>query len=426
MIKTNNRQSFTLPLIVGLLALGFCTKLYHLGTPKIFYFDEVYHAFTATRFLHHDPKVFDPWAKPPEGRAYEWTHPPLSKLIMAGTMAIVGENSQGWRLGSVIFSTAAIALSGLLAMELGQSIFVALLTVFFLTFEGLTFVQGRIAMNDSYFIFFMLLTVIFYIRWRRKPESNLYRMLTGVGLGLALATKWTALYVFIIIALDLTACFIKTNKFPGKRLPIPEAVAWTIIPILIYIGSYTSLFLQGGTWDTFVELQKQMWYYHQQLTQTHPYQSVPWQWLLNLRPIWMHVDYTTPEKIGNIYNIGNSVILISGLYAIYWALWKQKDGKSWEVRFLALCYFMLWLPWSVSPRIMLFYHYLPAVPFLAIFLARWTEHLLTARKPATQRLGQGILAGSFIWFLLFYPHMTGIPMNPKFVNSVYHLFPGWK
>ncbi|MEO7161678.1 MAG: phospholipid carrier-dependent glycosyltransferase, partial [Bdellovibrionia bacterium] len=398
----------------------------HLGNPKAFYFDEVYHGFTATRFLHHDSKVFDPWAKSPEGVAYEWTHPPLSKLIMAGTMTIVGENSTGWRLGSVIFSTGAICLAGVLAVELGQTLSVALLTIFFLTFEGLTFVQGRIAMNDSYFIFFMLATVISYTRWRRSPDRLLYILFTGMGLGLSLATKWTALYIFLIIAVDIVACFITTNKFPGNRLPIKEAFAWTLLPGAIYLGSYSTLFLSGGTWANFVELQRQMWFYHQQLTQTHPYASVPWQWILNLRPIWMHVDYTNPERIGNIYNIGNSVILLSGLVAIYWGIWKQKEKKSWETRFLALCYFMLWLPWSISPRIMLFYHYLPAIPFLAIFLARWVDHLLKDLNSRTRWIGYGILAGSVMWFMLFFPHMTGIPMNPTFVNTVYYLLPGWK
>jgi dolichyl-phosphate-mannose-protein mannosyltransferase len=412
--------------IAGLLIFGFFLKLYRLDNPKTFYFDEVYHGFTATRFLHHDPKVFDPWAKSPEGVAYEWTHPPLSKLIMAGTMAIVGENSRGWRLGSTIFSTAAIGLAGLLAVELGQSLWIALLTVFFLTFEGLTFVQGRIAMNDSYFLFFMLLTVIFYNRWRRSPNNLLYIVCTGLGLGLSLATKWTAIYVFLIIAIDLIACFISTSRFPGNKLPIKEAIAWTLIPSAIYIGSYSTLFLAGGSWDTFVELQRQMWFYHQQLTQTHPYQSVPWQWILNLRPIWMHVDYSDPQKIGNIYNIGNSIILLSGLFAIYWGLCKQNEKKSWETRFLALCYFMLWLPWSLSPRIMLFYHYLPAVPFLAIFLARWVAHLLEDPQPKLKWLGHGILVGSILWFMLFFPHMTGIPVSPGFANSVYYFLPGWK
>jgi dolichyl-phosphate-mannose--protein O-mannosyl transferase len=408
----------------ALIFFGLTIKLYRLDLPKTYYFDEVYHAFTATRYLHGDPKVFDPWAKPPEGLAFEWTHPPLSKILMAEGMRIAGENSFGWRLGSVVFNTGAIALTGLLAIQLGFSPLVSLLTVFFMTLEGLTFVQGRIGMNDSYLIFFLLFTIMSYVQWRRNPRGWLPVLFTGVGLGLSLATKWTTLYLFIILALDLVITWVRTRQFPGNRLPIREAIAWTVIPVAIYIASYSFLFTSGGSWASFVELQRQMWYYHHLSTLKHPYSSEPWQWIFNLRPVWMYVDYSVPGKIGNIYNLGNSIVLITGLYSVYWTLFKRKIHLNWEVRFLALCYLMLWVPWIFSPRIMLFYHYLPAVPFLVIFLSHYVETLLSNEKSQLQ--GRAIIVASALWFVIFFPHMTAIVVNPTLASSVYELLPGWK
>lgn len=411
---------------LGLVFLGFFAKLYRLDYPQKFYFDETYHGFTATRFLHGDTNVFNPWVKQPADTAYEWTHPPLSKLVMATTMSVVGENSFGWRFGSVIFGTFAIALAGWLAFELFQSTSVSLLTVFFLTFEGLFFVQSRIAMNDIYFVCFALATFVSYVRWRRNPDGMIPLLLTGVSLGLALSCKWTGFYLFLIIAIDVGGSFIWTNRFPGGRLPWREVLAWSIVPAMVYLGSYSRLFTLGGNWDSFVELQRQMWRYHNGLTSTHSYQSVPWQWLLNVRPVWMHVDYSTPGKIRNIYNIGNSLILILGLVAFVRLVFEKKRQWTWELYFTALCYLMLWLPWSFSPRIMLFYHYLPAVPFLCIFLALWTDRLLRSRESRRHRFGVGVLVASALWFLVFFPHMTGLAVSPAFADAVYFTVPGWK
>ncbi len=428
-IKKKQKIAFKLShrrLIWLLLILGFAIKIYRLDYPNNFYFDEVYHGFTATRMLHHDPQVYDPWAKPPEGVAFEWTHPPLAKLLMAFNMAIVGESSFGWRLGSVLFGTLAIALSGIIAFELTASSLLALLTVFFLSFEGLIFVQARIAMNDSYFLSFALFTILCYLRWRKDPTSWRYILATGLGLGLAAATKWTTAYLFCIIAIDLCLGLAITRNFPGKRLPIREFFVWILVPIAVYLVSYLDMFLSGASWEQFVELQRQMFYYHSNLKATHSYQSLPWQWLFNLRPVWMHVDYQHQGMIQNIYNIGNSVVLLGGLFAVIRYMWNHRNiSWPWPWRFIALCYFMLWLPWSFSPRIMLFYHYLPAVPFLCMFLAQAVAEFLTSPSLTKQRLAKGLLVATVLWFLVFFPDMTGIAV-PERLAYIYFAIPSWR
>ncbi len=42
---------------------------------------------------------------------YEWTHPPLGKLIQAAGIAIFGFDPFGWRIMGVIFATLMIVLS---------------------------------------------------------------------------------------------------------------------------------------------------------------------------------------------------------------------------------------------------------------------------------------------------------------------------
>lgn len=403
------------------------TKLTRLSTPKDFYFDEVYHAYTATLYLHGDKEAYNPYAKAPEGKAVEWTHPPLSKLIMAGTMKVFGENSFGWRIGSVIFGTAAIVATAVLAYTLFHSLTIALLSMLLMSLETLVLAQSRVAMNDSYFVFFMLIGLISYVHFKREPSRLKPLYLTGIALGLSLATKWTALYIFVIIALDLTRDLVWKGRWPKGASFLHMVVALALLPALIYIASYAQFFILGWGWEDLGKLQSQMWNYHNNLTATHSYSSKPWQWLLNIRPVWMYVDYSVPDKIGNIYNLGNSVILFAGLYAVFATLFREKSGTgTWEKWFILLIYFALWMPWIVSPRIMLFYHYMPAIPALCIITARWLDQMLHAAQPRRHMIAKAVLVGAFVWFVLFYPHITAIRVPKGFADAVYFLIPSWK
>jgi dolichyl-phosphate-mannose-protein mannosyltransferase len=202
------------------------------------------------------------------------------------------------------------------------------------------------------------------------------------------------------------------------------AIAFIALPIGIYLLSYSHFFWLGYTWEEFVHLQKQMWWYHTNLKASHPYQSVPYQWIFNLRPVWMHVDYTrSPEMIANIYNVGNAIILYFGLASVILTIKEIYKKWSWQLWFCLVAYFMVWVPWSFSPRIMLFYHYAPAIPMLCILLSRQLEKfwLKDQKYPV-----YAVTALAFLWFTLFYPHHTDLHVPKAFAESVYFLIPSWR
>ena len=464
-MKKQNKKSTDAPLkswhwklAVGIILLGMGLKLVRLGIPNTFYFDEVYHAWTAELDLHNNREAYNPWNTISNNKtAVEWTHPPLSKLMMAGFMAIFGDDSFGWRIGSVLTNTAAILLASLLSFELFGSSFIALLTAYLLTIEGLMFAQSRIAMNDSYFIFFLLATLVFFVRWKKNLNDLLSLALSGIFMGLAVGTKWTGFYLVGIVGANVvytlfrdprfwnvsglsskgvgelrgnSATNVSASKAKERRLQIFRFLTvlgcLTVLPGLMYLLCYTQFFLQGWTWSDLLKLQDQMWSYHTRMKDSHPYQSTPFQWIFNLRPVWMYANWSDDgESAANIYNIGNSVILLSGLIAI---LSKVFTPKKWTraFGFVAFLYFGFWVPWIFSPRIMLFYHYLPAVPFLCIILACTLSEMLSGANVAAKRTAYTILAAATLWFVVFYPHQTAIEMPISFENKIYFALPSWK
>jgi Gpi18-like mannosyltransferase len=111
----------------------------------------------------------------------------------------VGDLSAGWRWPGVIAGAIAAALLALLARLLTERRDVAALTGLLALLDGAGFVQSRIGMNDIYLVAALLAAACAFVAWlqgraRGVARGSLLLLVTGVTLGLALASKWVALY----------------------------------------------------------------------------------------------------------------------------------------------------------------------------------------------------------------------------------------
>ncbi len=466
---------YSLLLLTLILAFAFFTRLYRLEEPKAYVFDEVYHAVTAKLVAHNDPRAYEWWNPAPEpNTAVDWLHPPLAKYTQALGILTMGEDTFGWRISSAIFGLLVIAMTYSLTKELFESETIALTAALLASLDGLLLTQSRVAMNDIHVTFFILLALTWYTKYR-KTHQTWWLWLTGVGAGLALASKWSGIFVVGVVGLFeglayLAAVIKKPQAFKKNHWPIlfKQTLAFALIrfivllalPLTIYVLSYTQMFLQGkslfcfeqreipgqcylevsdnsdGTvTDRYIshfhELHKQIWWYQTTLEATHNYQSRPWQWFLNLRPVWFYVNYVGNNQIANIYAFGNPALFWLGgtavLFTIATLIRQIKKLASAltslnPLLFVLLSYLVVWLPWQLSPRIMFFYHYTPAVPLMSILLAYWLIQLSKTARWLTVLSLLLVVACFIIW----YPHWTGLPVSTQFADQVYYLIKSWK
>jgi dolichyl-phosphate-mannose--protein O-mannosyl transferase len=101
---------------------------------------------------------------------------------------------------------------------------------------------------------------------------------------------------------------------------------------------------------------------------------------------------------------------------------KQLPKYNQELLFLLLAYFSTWIVWLHSPRIMFFYHYTPAIPFLCIILAL---QLWLLRKRYAWLL-PSVLVSIFFVFLLLYPNFTALRVPADPWHSLFFAFPSWR
>lgn len=399
-------------ILLIILMLAAITRLYGLDYPNKFYFDEVYHAFTAKEYLKGSRDAWDPWAKPPAGVAYEWTHPPLAKEIMTASMFLFrSQDGWAWRLPGAMLGILSVFLVYQLGLTLLKNQYAALIASFAFSLDGLNFVQSRIGMNDIYFVTFMLLSLLLFIK------KNYFWSASFTGL--ALASKWTAIYLLGMYSIVLLFHLIKhrdqflKDKTLLRQIILPPALLFIVIPAGVYLASYLPYFLLGFSFDQFIQLQQQMWWYHTGLKATHGYSSVWWSWPLNLYPVWYFVDYLK-GSMANIFSSGNSVLFWTGTLSL---LLTMRDGfreKGEGLKFILLGFFIFWLPWALSPRIMFLYHFSPSIPFLTLSLGHQLRVGLNDRK--SYQLVITLLILIALNFAFIYPFLAGIPLPNNMVS----------
>ena len=146
-------------------------------------FDEIYHARTAYEHIHNMS-------------VYEWTHPPLGKLIITLGILIFGMNPFGWRIMGTLFGIAMVPILYVFAKRMLRRTDYALLAAGLWAFDCMHFTQTRIATIDVYGVFFILLMFLFMYEYIRRPylttplkEKFRYLALSGLSFGLGVASN---------------------------------------------------------------------------------------------------------------------------------------------------------------------------------------------------------------------------------------------
>ena len=414
-----------------IFSFAFLTRFIRLNFPPTHMFDEVYHAFTAQEMFKGNPAVWEWWNTSPPGFAFEWTHPPLAKEFMVFSIFVFGDNAFAWRFFSAFFGTGIIILIYFITLTLFKNRKIALLSSLVASLDGLLLVMSRIAMNDTYFLFFSLLAIFLFLK-----NKNL---LMGIALGLAIASKWTGFFTIGIIGYLYVFKSIKIKRWnlliyliipPVIYLLIKKKIIFLLqllaIPVIIYFAAYLPFFLQhhsppgqnSSNLQTFIGLQQQMWWYHTNLKATHAYQSTPTDWLFDLRPVWIYVDYRG-DSVASIYTLGNPSFMWGGFIAIIFLMFEFIKKRTLNLGIILLSYFGFFLPWIFSPRIMFNYHYLPSSVFLAIAIGFTLNKLMKLKNGKFFVIAYCLSLVAL--FIYFYPLWTGVYIDKKLYDSYFWL-----
>jgi dolichyl-phosphate-mannose-protein mannosyltransferase len=403
-------------LLVLLAAAVF--RLPGLGYPAEEYFDEVYHAKTALQYLNGEAPT-------------EWVHPPTAKLLIAIGVSLFGYHPWAWRLAPALAGTALAGVFLLLARRVLPSERAALLATTLLLCDGVFLVQSRIAMTNVFAVLFQLLAALLVLRAAGTRRLGMGATLAaGLALGLALSTRWTSLFAAAFLGLVFLVLRARKRREPADEAtaepvgPIAREAALVVfafafVPAAVYLLSYVPWMAQahpsnarewGQRVVDVVRVQRDIWSYHANLRATHTYFSAWWTWPFLYRPTW-YFWWSGPGVVRGIVALGNPAIWWASLPAAGWALVSGLRGRDARRLFIGAGFFMLYLPWGLSPRTLNFSHYLfEAIPYACLALGLLLDRAWDGRR---RPFALGYVAAVVALFFLFLPFLTALPVDTR-------------
>jgi len=339
-------------------------------------------------------------------------HPPLGKLLMAGSMSIFGDDPLGWRLPSIIAGLIALVVVFEIVRRLDKSAWIAVLIVALVSFDNLTFVHGRIGTLDM-----MVLAPMLIGSWLALRRQWL---LAGIAVGVALLVKITALYALLAVALWLLFTDGPT-WWRQRRIPLRELVGpvlFVAAAAVVFIGGLAVLDARFTTFASpFDHIQRIVSYGTSLQTRVSTAfcpgaDSQPWQWLFNDCQIgYFRVDVTTRvgeevvTKVPTIDFRGALNPLLVGaipLAALFtaWYAWRTRSQLAiWAITWTVANYVPYVFLALFTSRIMYIYYALPLVPALAAGVA-----LLLVRSGLPSVIRWGFLIAYMAGFVAYFPY----------------------
>ena len=370
------------PVLIAIAS--FFLRVINLGNPKGFVFDEVYYVDGARDFLKYGVEV--------AGSKPEFVvHPPIGKWCIALGIKIFGDNEFGWRIAAAVAGTLIILIA-------------------------------------AYF-------------WFRQQFWY-----ASIFFGLALATKWSALYfIFLFGLVTLYKMYRENPDRQSLRTLGMRVLQFAILPFGIYLTSWVGWFASNRGWDrtyasnpfsSLIYYHKQMLEFHTSLVQNHAYQANPWSWLIMGRPTSFY--YESPKGCGSkscaqeVLALGTPVLWWSATIALavligLWAWQFYHRNVDSKLTFILLGVIAGYLPWFFFQKRTVFSFYaIVFEPFLILALVYCAKLFIDRSKnPANaQVIILGFVAVVFLNFIYFLPLYLGEVIT----YAQWHMrmwFPSW-
>lgn len=400
-----------------IISFALTLRLWRLNLPKGYIFDEVYYAKNAASLITDGVELNE------QGESEFVVHPPFGKWLIGIGIKLFGNNEFGWRVIAAVIGSASVLLIYLIVQRLFKSLFLSNIAAALFALDGLHLVMSRVALLDIFLMFFILLA--FYLILR----NDLW--LSGVVIGLAAATKWSA--VFVIPFLILLTVNIGGANFAtwGKRFS-----QFVLTPMGIYLLSWSGWIISSKGWarDSGSNLFSSLWNYHIEimnfhrgLTEQHTYAANPWSWLVLGRPTSFY--YETPKNCGaqscsqEILAIGTPILWWAGIFAIAITVGLFIANKDRVSAFILAGIAGTYLPWFFIQNRTTFYFYAIAIfPFIVLALINVFNWALN--NQINRKLIYGFVITVGINFIYFLPIFIGI--NIPYVDWLARMWlPSW-
>lgn len=350
----------------------------------------------------------------------QWVHPPLSNYILYGTISLLGNNPYGWRIGNVIFGTAAVLLIYLVGMQLYPGSAVPLLAAALLALDPFHIDFSRTTFMEIPTSFFFLLYFYFMLQYSENRRNTL--LPAGIALGLTIATK--AYYIFTIPAVAAYAFFRARQRGEQSRpLLFDFAAVLLVLPMCIYFLTFVHWFGRGYTLSEFVQMKLDAFWTLKNITLEYFHASAsiiasgkPWQWFLKptIYGYETFSDGVTGRFLLEINNFPFRMMTIPSLILVSVYAWRKRNPREMLIPLLFVICYSLFL---IVSRPVFSSNAIVLLPFAYLAVAR-AAVLIGQRFKRENQIYALFLSAVFAWGLYTFPLVSGKAVPLSWYQSI--------
>ncbi|HXS62197.1 MAG TPA: phospholipid carrier-dependent glycosyltransferase [Streptosporangiaceae bacterium] len=468
------------PLLVTLFG-GFL-RFYRLSTPHAIVFDETYYVPDAYGILKHGVElnavasaknrdVVDHLLA--HGSTHILTntgeyvvHPPLGKAMIAVGEWLFGLTPFGWRIVVAVLGTASILMISRITRRMTRSTMLGCIAGLLMSLDGLELVLSRTAVLDIIVMFWILAAFGMLVLDRDAMRARLAdaaiadgedgagvagvdlagggpnlgirwrRVLAGLFLGLACASKWNGVWFLFAFAIMAIAWDLGARRAAGYQDRLAGVLrsdglwlplTFGVIPFAAYTASWSGWFaghlgydrnwaaLVGNhtpiwsTLDSWYQYQKSMLGFGLGLSSHAGYTSEPWGWLTLARPVSFF--YEAPKGCGasscsqEVLAIGTPAIWWASIAAILFCLVWWISRRDWRAGTVLVGVAAGWLPWWWfawhDNRTEYYFYSVAFLPFLVIAITLCLGLIIgpTGATPGRRAVG-AVIVGAYLLLVL--------------------------
>ncbi|WGW12849.1 glycosyltransferase family 39 protein [Saxibacter everestensis] len=437
---------------IAIAVIGGALRFFRLGEPHTLIFDETYYVKDAYSYLfggfernwpdepndsfeNGDQHIF---LDEPEYAV----HPPVGKWMIAAGLKIFGTDSSfGWRFAAAVVGTLSILMIARIARRLFGSTLLGATAGILLAVDGEHFVHSRTSLLDVFLMFWVLaafgallidrdqsrirLSRLMAGWYRAHPFGRRaddgtptwtlgwwgpglglrpWRIVAGLCLGLALGTKWSALYFIVAFGLMTVLWDVGARRAAGVipylrataiKDGIPAFISIVPVALLSYLASWTGWIRSSGGYDrqwaaehpghpadwlpdwlvSLAHYHFTTYGFHVGLSSDHPYKSNPWGWLVQWRPTSFYYESYGSGDAGceaekcsaAITSLGNPMLWWLGVIALLVCIGAWALRRDWRAGAICAGFAAGYLPWfQYQDRTIYTFYTIVFTPFVVL------------------------------------------------------------
>ncbi|MDX2546452.1 dolichyl-phosphate-mannose--protein mannosyltransferase [Streptomyces sp. WI04-05B] len=427
-----------------------------------------------------DPQIMaDPQVIPLSDTGSFVAHPPTGKWVIAVGEWMFGLTPFGWRFMTAVLGTLSVLMLCRAGRRLFRSTLLGCLAGALMAVDGLHYVMSRTALLDLVVMFFVLAAFASLLidrdhararlaaalpvdeDGRVRPDAHTgdhagtgvrpWRAAAGLFLGLAASTKWNGLY-FLVLFVVLTLLWdVGSRRVAGARHPYRAVLrrdlgrsVLTVVPVAVmaYLATWTGWFLsddgygrhwadgRGGVWSWIPAPLRSLWHYESGVYRfniglhiPHKYESNPWSWLIQGRPVLFHYQSPKPGTDGcrtatdcsqAVLALGTPLLWWAACCALVYLLYRWALRRDWRAGAILCAVGAGYLPWFLyQDRTIFSFYAIVFVPYLCLAVTMMLGALLgppgaTEKRRVRGTVAAGVLVLLIAWnFVYFFPIYSG-------------------